>query len=69
LGDDPEQSRQRALDARERESGIARLEEAVAAYRAALTIFVPAQADHYIEICAANKDRVDMLLKERSLSD
>ena len=35
LGHDPEQSRQRALP-RERESGTARLEEAVAAYRAAL---------------------------------
>ncbi len=37
MGHDPEQSRQRALRLGERESGTARLEEAVAAYRAALT--------------------------------
>ena len=36
LGDDAEQPRHRALDLGERESGTARLEEAVAAYRAAL---------------------------------
>ena len=36
MGDDAEQSRQRALDLGERESGTARLEEAVAAHRAAL---------------------------------
>ncbi len=35
-GGDTEQSRQRALDSRGRESGTARLEEAVVAYRAAL---------------------------------
>ncbi len=36
LGGDTEQSRQRALDSRGRESGTARLEEAVVAYRARL---------------------------------
>ena len=36
LGDDPEQSRRRLARLGERESGTARLEEAVAAYRAAL---------------------------------
>ncbi len=36
MGDDAEQPRQRASTLGERESGTARLEEAVAAYRAAL---------------------------------
>ena len=38
----------------ERESGTARLAEAVTAYRAALEVFVPAGADYYINLCGNN---------------
>lgn len=53
----------------QRESGTAHLEEAVTAYCAALTVLIPTGADHYVERCRANKARVQMLLKERNLSD
>ena len=52
----------------ERESGTARLEEAVAAYDAALAVFVAAGADHYIEVCRRNRDRVLELIAERRQS-
>ncbi|MBV8775195.1 MAG: tetratricopeptide repeat protein [Deltaproteobacteria bacterium] len=45
-----------------RENDTARLEEAVAAYDAALAVFIVAGADHYIEVCQANKNRLTMLL-------
>ena len=38
----------------DRESGTARLEEAVAAFDAALTIFASAHADYYAGICRDN---------------
>jgi hypothetical protein len=47
------------------EAGTARLEEAVAACDAALSVFVPAQADHYTGICRANGDRALALIAER----
>ncbi|HTR16762.1 MAG TPA: hypothetical protein VMI52_06995, partial [Acetobacteraceae bacterium] len=50
----------------ERESGTARLEEAVAAYDAALTVFVPAQADYYTDGCRANQAKALALLAERT---
>jgi hypothetical protein len=49
----------------ERERGTARLEEAVVAYDAALTVFVPARADYYTGICRANRDRALARLTER----
>jgi len=48
-----------------RESGTARLEEAVEAYSAALTVFVPVRADYYTDICRANRDRALARLTER----
>lgn len=41
----------------ERESGSTRLEEAVAACRAALASFIAAGANHYINVCRNNRDR------------
>ena len=38
----------------ERESGTARLEEAVAVYNDALEIFVAAKADYYEDVCRSN---------------
>jgi hypothetical protein len=49
----------------ERESGTARLAEAVTAYRAALEVFVPAGADYYINLCRNNRDRAQALLAKR----
>jgi hypothetical protein len=49
----------------QRESGTAQLEEAVAAYNAALTVFVPARADYYTDTCRANRDRTLAQLTER----
>jgi hypothetical protein len=41
----------------ERESGTARLEEAVTAYEAALAAFVSSMsADHYVQVCRAGLD-------------
>ena len=49
----------------ERESGTARLEEAVAAYRAALDVFEPSDADHYARQTRSNLTRAQALLAER----
>ena len=49
----------------ERESNTARLEEAVGAYDAALTILVPAQADYYVGICRFNRDKALAQLSAR----
>jgi hypothetical protein len=49
----------------ERESGTARLEEAVSAYDAALEVFVPAAADYYMNVCRNNRARAQALLAER----
>jgi len=49
----------------ERESGTARLEEAVAAYKAALKVFEPAQATYYVENTQRNLRRAEALLHER----
>jgi len=48
--------------------GTARLEEAMAAYDAALAVVVAAGADRYIQVCRANKDRVMRLLNKPKLS-
>ncbi|HLJ22087.1 MAG TPA: glycosyltransferase [Stellaceae bacterium] len=48
-----------------RESGTARLEEAIAAYDAAIDIFIPAGADRYAAICRTNRDRSLEILEER----
>jgi tetratricopeptide (TPR) repeat protein len=53
----------------QRESGSARLQEAVDAYEAALTVFIPAEASHYIEVCEANKAAAERLLAERTPSE
>jgi tetratricopeptide (TPR) repeat protein len=54
----------------QREPGIARLEEAVSAYDAALVVFVEAGAERYIQVCQANKNRLELVLKgEKTLSD
>jgi hypothetical protein len=49
----------------ERESGTARLEEAVAAYDSALAVFVPAGADRYAEMCRTDRDRSIAVLSQR----
>jgi hypothetical protein len=49
----------------ERQCGTARLEEAVAAYNAALEVFGSAGADYYITSCRNNRDRAQALLVER----
>jgi hypothetical protein len=49
----------------ERESGTARLEEAVAAYDVALIVLVPARAEYYMDICRANRDKALARLTER----
>ena len=49
----------------ERESGTARLEEAVAAYNGALEIFVAAKADYYEDVCRSNIARAHSALDER----
>jgi tetratricopeptide (TPR) repeat protein len=48
-----------------REAGTARLEEAVAAYRAALDLFERAGADHYVGIAQRNLRRIEDLLTKR----
>ena len=45
-----------------------RLEQAMAAYDAALAAFSPTTAGYYIEVCQQGKNRVDILLKT-GLSD
>ena len=49
----------------ERESGTARLEEAVAAYRAALEVFREAQAAYYIQKAENNLQKAEALLAAR----
>jgi hypothetical protein len=49
----------------ERESGTARLEEAVAAYRAALVVFVAAHADYYERMCRNNLKTAREILIQR----
>ncbi|MGA8294539.1 MAG: hypothetical protein WB820_19030 [Rhodoplanes sp.] len=49
----------------ERESGVARLEEAVAAYRDALEEFDKSGATYFIEVARSNLLRVGSLLTER----
>ena len=49
-----------------RESGTAQLEAAVAAYRAALEVFIDARADYYANICRNNRDRALAILAERT---
>ena len=49
----------------ERERGTARLEEAIAAYDGALTIFVAAHADYYVSICRKNLADVRTALDKR----
>jgi tetratricopeptide (TPR) repeat protein len=54
----------------EREPGTAHLEEAVSAYDAALAVFIEAGAEHYIQICQTNKNRLELVLKgEKNTSD
>jgi tetratricopeptide (TPR) repeat protein len=48
----------------ERETGTARLEEAITAYDAALKVFVPARAI-YTDACRNNRDRAQALLSFR----
>ncbi len=49
----------------ERESGTARLEEAVAAYREALGVLEGAEADHYLSAVRGNLARAERLLDAR----
>jgi exonuclease VII small subunit len=49
----------------ERESGTARLEEAVKAYQAALEVFEPAQASYYLEMAKGNLQKAEARLRER----
>ena len=48
-----------------REKGTERLEESVAAYRAALDVLRPAGASHYAGIAERNLARAEALLVER----
>jgi tetratricopeptide (TPR) repeat protein len=52
----------------ERESGTARLEEAVAAYRAALEVFRGAGADFHIAVTEGNLARAEAVLAKRRAS-
>ena len=47
----------------DREGGTTRLKQALAAYDAALAVFVP--PDRYVGICCANRDGVIELLDQR----
>lgn len=49
----------------EREAGTERLEEAAAAYNAALAAFIAASAIRYLQICWDNRDRVLALIVGR----
>jgi hypothetical protein len=49
----------------ERVGGTEHLEDAIAAYDAALTVFVPAQAASYVSICRSNQAGALSLLLER----
>ena len=48
----------------ERESGTARLEEAVAAYNGALEIFIAAKANYYESRCRRNLDLARLALEK-----
>jgi hypothetical protein len=48
-----------------REGGTAQLEQAVAIYDAALDVLNAAGAEHYVELCSANRDRAVTLIAER----
>jgi hypothetical protein len=48
----------------EREGRHRCLQEAIAAHRAALSVFVEAGAEPYVQICNANIDRTEQLLKK-----
>jgi hypothetical protein len=50
----------------ERESGTARLEEAIEAYRVALETFIAAGADYYAVTCRENLDGAQALLAKRT---
>ena len=52
----------------ERESGTARLEEAVEAYRAALDLFEGAGARHYVDVIRGNLERATTMLDQRRAS-
>ncbi len=52
-----------------RESGTARLEEAVAAYRAALEVFTQPGLEYYRGIAQGNVDRAQALIRERRGGD
>jgi hypothetical protein len=49
----------------ERLCGIEHLEDAISAFDAALTVFVPAQADSYASICRSHQSSALALLLER----
>jgi tetratricopeptide (TPR) repeat protein len=49
----------------DRESGTARFEEAVAAFRAALAVFEESDASHYVGIAKRNLARAEALLRTR----
>jgi hypothetical protein len=48
----------------ERESGTTRLDEAVAAYDSAISVFVTAGIDRYADRSGANRDRLIALLDQ-----
>jgi exonuclease VII small subunit len=52
----------------ERESGTARLEEAVTAYREALAVFKESGASHYEGMASRNLARAEALLRARKSS-
>ncbi|HXO03137.1 MAG TPA: hypothetical protein VN900_13845, partial [Stellaceae bacterium] len=49
----------------ERENTTTQFETAIAAYNAALSVFVAASAIYYVEVCWENRDRAIALLAER----
>ena len=48
-----------------RESGTARLEDAVTAYRAALEVFEAANASYYFSVARENLEKIQELLEQR----
>ena len=49
----------------ERESGTARLTEAVAAHRAAVEVFREARADHFVNVATKNLKKAEAVLEAR----
>jgi len=49
----------------ERETGTAKLEKAMVAFREALVVFESAKADHYVTVARNNLKRAERLLEER----